>query len=997
MENFLVLTLKKIINKYKFNEKILIAPSFNTGNQILQQLCKDSNGWINFKATTVQSLASEIAQPTLIKYEIEEISSLEINIIIDGVFTELTEKGDLNYFKKYKINTGIISAISKNIIELKMSLKFPEDLKNHYFIDPRKAEDIRLIFSEYQKILKNKKLADTADIIETAYRLISKRAENEDKKYILISGDKKPPLEEKFLNKLSNESLIVLPGEKVYGLIPPKNRWESKEYKPLGKSKMPAWLFDIKNIYPEVKENKLELFCAANHRNEIGEVLNSIACSNIPLDKTEIIYSNRKPYLLILFSMCRKLDLPVTFSEGLPGDISSAGMALKGFLLWMGDRFFEIHLRKLLKYSLIKVPNKKGPVLAHTLRTSKIGWGRKRYNLVLKKKLKFLENTENKKYKNRIENIKLLKDISQNLLNIIPEIDDGEINFSSLCTSCISFLDNFILSKDEDNASYISVLKKRLEILSKITDKILPLDEAITKLLEIIKKIPFQKSASKPSCLHISSISEGGKSGRDNIFILGFDSHNFPGTNIQDPIILDEERKKIGSSLELSGDKLKEKLYDFAAMLSSLGGSISVSYSSYNIKEGRYLFPSSVFLQIYRLKEKDPSIDYGKLFKNLKMPSGFSVTKDIEEAGWWIEKLTGSGTLKDARKSIFNIYPWLEQGDIALRERNKNILTIYDGYIQPEEGELDPRKNKDMVLSCSGLETYAECPYRFFLEYILKVRRPEEVERNSLQWLDPAQRGSLLHEVFQSFVKKLKDLKSVPDIESQKKIINRILEKIIKKYIEIIPIPGEASYRSEVEALRRDLEIFIEINSNLESPHLLEYSFGYGKDKPVEICIGKETYIRIKGKVDRVDIDRNGYLYVWDYKTGSAYSFEKDGYISKGRQLQHILYAIVVEKNIGKNCKVCGYILPTEKGISSGKGYLFMRDPRATERWQEGLSCILDLISNGIFIISDEENPPYIDDTDIYGTKEEKKLIKEKIKNSENSLLKKWNDLKDFT
>jgi len=33
---------------------------------------------------------------------------------------------------------------------------------------------------------------------------------------------------------------------------------------------------------------------------------------------------------------------------------------------------------------------------------------------------------------------------------------------------------------------------------------------------------------------------------------------------------------------------------------------------------------------------------------------------------------------------------------------------------------------------------------------------------------------------------------------------------------------------------------------------------------------------------------------------------------------------------------------------------------------------VLDLISDGIFIISDEENPPYIDDTDIYGKDEDK-------------------------
>jgi len=62
-----------------------------------------------------------------------------------------------------------------------------------------------------------------------------------------------------------------------------------------------------------------------------------------------------------------------------------------------------------------------------------------------------------------------------------------------------------------------------------------------------------------------------------------------------------------------------------------------------------------------------------------------------------------------------------------------------------------------MVLSCSAIETYAANPYAFFLQYILRARRPEEMLRDQLKWLDPAQRGSLLHEVFQLFARRIKD------------------------------------------------------------------------------------------------------------------------------------------------------------------------------------------------------------------------------------------------
>jgi len=57
---------------------------------------------------------------------------------------------------------------------------------------------------------------------------------------------------------------------------------------------------------------------------------------------------------------------------------------------------------------------------------------------------------------------------------------------------------------------------------------------------------------------------------------------------------------------------------------------------------------------------------------------------------------------------------------------------------------------------------------------------------------------------------------------------------------------------------------------------------------------------------------------------------------------------------------------------------------------------VLDLISDGIFIISDEENPPYIDDTDIYGKDEDKLAVKAKLKNEANIKLAKWKRLKDY-
>ena len=1009
MENHLISKLKRLVQEYRFDEKILVNPDFNTGYQILQHLARKSSGWINFKTATVESLAYAAAEEKLLKDKIEKISLVESNFLIDGIFSELSEMGRLKYFKKYIINTGIIGAITDIIIELKMSGVAPSRLKIGDFIDPEKAHDIKLIFSGYEDTLRDKGLTDTPNIIAAACKLLESGGVLQDKstKYIVLQRYPNTFLEKEFLKKISGDGLIIIPEEKVHGLSIPRNKWAADDKDssgPMSNIERSGWLFDIENSPPPINDNTIELFSGANSQNEIDEMLGRIAAEKIPIDKVEIIYTNSDSYLISIYNTCRKLGIAADFSEGLPGDLSLPGMALKGFLLWIEDDFAEIHLRKLLKYSLIKIQgSSRGPALAHKLRTSKIGWGKDRYGLVLNKEItvlkeKIKENGE-ERYKKQLEILEELSGITKKLIEIVPPGgSSGKVDFSVLCSACLKFLSGFVPAKDEEGAAYLSNLKQRLEVLARITEGVTALEEASGKLLNVISGLPFKRSGPRPGRLYISPLSTGGRSGRENTFIIGMDSHRFPGAQSQDPILLDEERQKISSDIRLSRDRLKEKLYDFTSMLASLRGRVTVSYGTYDIADDRQMFPSSAYLQIYRLKEGDGTIDYQKLLSSPGRPSGSGSSNIIDETGWWMEKLTGKGSLKDARESILNLYPPLRQGYKAIRERSGSALSVYDGFIDPEGSELDPRENRDLVLSCSAIETYAENPFAFFLEYILNARRPQEIKRDPSVWLDAAQRGSLLHEVFQLFTKKIIDSPEMPGKVKQREIINKILDAAVKKYTEEVPVPGNAVYSHEVEALRRDLEVFLDINSRLSRPHLLEYGFGYGGKEPVEISIGGGSRIRVAGKIDRVDIDSDGNYHVWDYKTGSAYSYNDSDYIVGGRQFQHILYAKVIEKITGKECKVarCGYILPTEKGVGSGKGSIFERDPGQNERWQQALSCILDLMSAGLFIISQEENPPYVDDTDIYGTKELKISIKNKINTSGSELLIKWKSLRDY-
>jgi len=77
------------------------------------------------------------------------------------------------------------------------------------------------------------------------------------------------------------------------------------------------------------------------------------------------------------------------------------------------------------------------------------------------------------------------------------------------------------------------------------------------------------------------------------------------------------------------------------------------------------------------------------------------------------------------------------------------------------------------------------------------------------------------------------------------------------------------------------------------------------------------------GRIDRIDRSAEHEYEVWDYKTGSSYGYKEEGYLDRGRQLQHALYAeaaeIILKRDRDKKAKVVrsGYFFPGAKGEGS--------------------------------------------------------------------------------
>ena len=95
----------------------------------------------------------------------------------------------------------------------------------------------------------------------------------------------------------------------------------------------------------------------------------------------------------------------------------------------------------------------------------------------------------------------------------------------------------------------------------------------------------------RPHCLHVAHVRAGGHTGRPHTFIVGLDDSRFPGAGLQDPLLLDSERRQLSPNLEIAATRLENKLRDFARLLARLRGRLTLSFCARSVNDDREMFP----------------------------------------------------------------------------------------------------------------------------------------------------------------------------------------------------------------------------------------------------------------------------------------------------------------------------------------------------------------------------------------------------------------------
>jgi len=375
------------------------------------------------------------------------------------------------------------------------------------------------------------------------------------------------------------------------------------------------------------------------------------------------------------------------------------------------------------------------------------------------------------------------------------------------------------------------------------------------------------------------------------VFVCGLGEGEFPLPGRPEPFLSDERRFELaaasGLRLRPREDALARERYLLYACVSRATEQVVLSYRSSD-EEG-----------------------------NLALPSPFIA--DVAE-------LFAPGWAEGRRTRLLADVVW--EPDSAPTERE--LARSQAAMSAPSAGAPEPPSRSlgeaalgvvrhSEILSAGALESYADCPMRWLVERELQ---PERFEPDP----EPMVRGSYMHELLEALLRRLGGPVTPQSLPEARRLLDELLGSVPASVAPGRPVAIRAAAIKSITAdLHRYLEYEAVTGSGWEQAGL-ELRFGFGDndaEQPSLPVLELDDGVRLRGLIDRVDVDGDGHAIVRDYKS-SGRDAHRGARWSTDRQLQVALYMLATKQLLGLE-PVAGFYQPLGGEKLAGRG-VFLSD-----------------------------------------------------------------------
>lgn len=920
--------IKKCIEQDFGKTLIYIVPEqYSLAGEFDLSKILNRNGTINIQVLSFKRLAYRIFNE--LGFAKLQFSKASKAMLIYHIM--LKEDKNLLLLKGVSKNRGLVDTVADMISEFKrynVTSDMLKDIKTQNKYLQMKLHDLALIYEKYEEKITSEYIDTDSKL--TALATLIKSSELIKNSKIWIDGfDNFTPQEFEIIKELNNASDVTVTITTDYEAL--KNKNENKELfmlslktveklKKMGKCEeiiLPAGKrfqnAELKHLeanifrfpYRKYSENveKVDICIEENPYNEIESVaqkiLDKVASGKYRYENIAVLTRNIDSYKTIINRVFKLYNIPYFFDDKKELSMQPLLTMVSSAFDIISKNFTYENVFNYLKTGLTNITDAndidvlENYVLKYGIKGNKwfkdfesqdVNLGK--INLIRRDFVTPLLN-----FKENLKGKKTAKEIATNLYEFLLEI--GAYKNIKNKVKYLKF-DEDVSSRELEIAStYIQVWNIFIglldEFVATLGNETMSFETFKNILTEGISMHQIGILPTSNDQIMIGDISRTRNSSVKILFVIGVNDGVFPMPFASEGFINDAERDALlESGVEIAKNTkmlLLEENFNIYKALTTSSEEIYISYPISN-EEGGALRPSSIIGQLKGLFPKmNVKSNLLKVESTLYTPqSAFSKTLNQ------LRKYYDGEEIEDMWK---NAYLWYLKHDGERLKKAQDALDYKNTIESLDKVNVEKMYGKEMNTSVSRLESFANCPFMFYLKYGLKAK-----ERKVFK-LDTPDIGLFLHDIIDKFSEYvLKNDIEIRKIEKEEtdKIVSKLVDEALTNSKYNIFNSSYQMKQLSVKLKRVVKRIVWVIVNHIKNGEfeILGSEVEFGKDKSigaVEIELEDGNKLVLNGKIDRIDIaktEEGNYIRIIDYKSYNKELKLSDIYY--GLQLQLLVY-----------------------------------------------------------------------------------------------------------
>ena len=428
------------------------------------------------------------------------------------------------------------------------------------------------------------------------------------------------------------------------------------------------------------------------------------------------------------------------------------------------------------------------------------------------------------------------------------------------------------------------ILRELLQSSEMLGSPRLNYTDFVTDLLGIIDatryKIPVSDGA-----ITITSVVQARGLSFDVVAILGLSEGLFPATIREDPFLRDSDRSQLQESgIEIDYSTRSFEREYFYQMVGLPRKKLLFTRPT-RTDDGAEWVESAFWQELQRVVDIKP----------IRLPNGqpknAADSASLPELFTYLAEFSHQTALQWVNTEHPERIVHLSHGIDVLAARQNQIETSpHNGVLGDIEADLAGVFGEENIWSPTEFESYLTCPYFYFADRVLKLSEPDQLDTE----LDISHIGSIYHNLFQALYDKHGDHVA----EAEGEVIEHWLQELApavfaKAQQELNFIPTAWWPQQQKEILDTAVKSIVVLENQQTDYHTPRHEYRID-DVLIAHPEKPEQKLRIKGRIDRIDVNNAGEVRLIDYKSGgSAQNYRKD--IKNSKKIQLVLYALAAQ------------------------------------------------------------------------------------------------------